>query len=108
VVDAAGKPVPEAMVIVTCPGHPEEVTRGATLTDEQGLTPPGAQCGGIVVTEKKYRATDEPGKPETSTFNYEIAVRKEEFAPATMPLAAGRTIPRPLVITLQRTSQTGE
>ena len=108
VVDAAGKPVPEAMVVVTCPEHPEEVTRGATFTDEQGLTPPDPQSGGIVVTQKRYQATDEPGKPATSTFNYEIAVQKKGFGSTTMPLAAGQPIPRPLVIRLQRTNQTGE
>ena len=82
-VDAAGKPVPEAMVVVTCPDYPEEVTRGATFSDK-------------------------PGKPATSTFNYEIAIRKKGFGSTTMPLAAGQPIPRPLVIRLQRINQIGE
>jgi len=38
-VDRRGNPVPNAMVIVSCQDDPAQVTRGATLTDQNGLTP---------------------------------------------------------------------
>ncbi len=104
----AGNPVPGAIVVVTCEDHPEEVSHGATVTDEHGLTPSDPAAGAIVVTSNKHQATDQRDAPRTSAFAYTIAVWKKGREPATVRLAAGRPIPRPLVVVLQRTSQTGE
>ena len=108
VVDSAGDPVPDAIVVVTCEDHPDEVTHGATVTDEHGLTASDAEAGAIVVTWKKHQATDDADAPRTSTFAYTIAVWEKGREPTMVRLAAGRPIPRPLVVALQRTSQTGE
>ena len=39
VVDAKEEPVPTAVVIVSCEQGPGQVTRGACVTDRNGLTP---------------------------------------------------------------------
>jgi hypothetical protein len=101
VVDRAGKPVPEALVTVSCERDPQAVTRGAALTDASGLTPPDSASGAIAVTTKKYRATDDPGQPEETTFSYEVSITKAGFQPKRMSLPAGRPIPSPLVVALE-------
>ncbi len=102
VVDAAGNPVPNAFVAVACADDPDEVTRGATLTDEDGMTPRDASAGPIIVTVRKHEATDEPSSPETSTFEYEITVRKKGYTPTTVSLSTDQSVPSPLVIGLHK------
>jgi hypothetical protein len=108
VVDADGDPVPEAIVLVTCEDDPDEVTRGAAVTDARGRTPSDPEAGAIVITGKKHQATDDPDAPETSTFRYRVAVWRKGREPTEMRFAAGQPIPRPLVVTLPRASQAGE
>jgi hypothetical protein len=100
VVNSAGDPVPGAIVVVTCDGHPEEVTRGATVTDEHGLTPSDAEAGAIVVTSNQHQATDDADAPRTSSFDYTVAVWKKGHEPTTVRLGAGQRTPRPLEIVL--------
>jgi hypothetical protein len=102
VVDAAGKPVPQAGVVVTCKDAPGEVTRGATLTDEKGLTPSDPETDAILITTRKYQATDNPDQPQVSTFSYEVAVTRDGLKPATVTLPAGGPVPRPLVVRLEK------
>jgi len=78
------------------------VTRGAALTDQNGLTPSDRETDAIVVTTSKHQATDTPARPSTETFAYEIAVTKPRFKAQTVRLAAGKPIPSPLVIELGR------
>jgi hypothetical protein len=108
VVDADGQPMPEAIVVVTCEDDPEEVTHGAAVTDARGRTPSDPEAGAIVITQKKHQATEDPNAPKTHTFDYRVAVWRKGCEPTEVRLAAGQPIPRPLVVTLQRTSQTGE
>lgn len=102
VIDEAGQPLPDAVVIVTCKEAPQEVTRGATLTDHSGLTPADPEASAIVVTLKRFQATDDPRMPKTTTFSYEVAIRKKEFKPKTVTLSAGQPVARPLTIKLER------
>jgi hypothetical protein len=101
VVDAAGDPVPGALVAVGCPDHPEEVTRGATLTDEDGLTPPDPDAGAVLITTRKHKATDEPNAPETSTFDYEVTITRGGYRPKSVSLSTESPVPSPLVIRLE-------
>jgi len=102
VTDRAGKPVPGAFVIVTCDEAPGEVTRGATMTNRAGLTPSDPEDGAIVLTVKKYQATDEPEKPTLRTFEYRVAVTAQGFKPKGVTLPAGRSFDRPLVVSLEK------
>jgi hypothetical protein len=100
VVDAADRPVPEALVVVSGLADSPPVTRGAAFTDQNGLTASAADA--IVVTTTKHQASDNPMQPKTETFAYEVAVTKPGFQPQAAHLAAGKPIPNPLVIKLGR------
>jgi hypothetical protein len=102
VVDAAGQPVPEALVVVSGRADAPAVTRGATLTDQNGLTASGPGADAVVIAVKRHQATDNPAQPKTETFGYEVAVTKPGFQSRTVQLAAGKPIPIPLVIELGR------
>jgi hypothetical protein len=102
VIDAAGNPVPDAFLAVACPDHPEEVTRGATVTNKDGLTPADPDAGAIVITTTKHEATDEANAPETSTFDYSVTVQKKGYRPTKVSLATDRPVSEPLVIRLER------
>jgi hypothetical protein len=100
VLDRAGRPVPEAIVTVSCKSDPEAVGRGAALTDSTGLTPGDFESGAILVTTRKYQATDDPNHPQETTFAYEVAAAKAGFQPAVVELPLGGPIRTPLVVTL--------
>jgi hypothetical protein len=102
VVDAAGQPVPEALVVVSGRADAPAVTRGATLTDQNGLTASGPGADAVVIAVKRHQATDNPAQPKTETFGYEVAVTKPGFQSRTVQLAGGKPIPIPLVIELGR------
>ncbi|MFQ5810984.1 MAG: carboxypeptidase-like regulatory domain-containing protein [Armatimonadota bacterium] len=102
VVDSEEAPVPDAIVVVSCREEPEQVTRGATVTDENGWTPADPESSAIVVTVKRYRATDVPNEPEVTTFTYDIAITAPGFQPKTLTLPARHPIPRPVVVPLER------
>jgi hypothetical protein len=106
VLDAAGKPVPNAVVLVSCEDDPQEITRGATFTDDRGLTPSDAETDAIVITTRKYRATEDPNRPQQATFGYKVSVAKAGFRPKTLKLPAGRPIRRPLVVRLESQTAT--
>lgn len=100
--DTDGKPIEHAAVAVSCGTAGGEVTRGAALTDQQGLTPTDAENGAIVLTLTKCVATDDPRQPEASAYGYRVSVEKEGFAGQTITLPAGSSLPRPLVVRLER------
>ena len=101
VVDEAGTPVPDAAVMVSCAQDPGQVTRGATRTDDKGLTPADPERDAIVITTRIYRATDDPRAPEEKTFRYEVSVSAKSFRPMMIVLPAGQAIALPLEVRLR-------
>ena len=102
VVDAAGKPVPQALVVVNCKDAPEEAARGAGFTDANGMTPTDPETDAIVITTRMTRATDDPDEPEVKTFDYRVTVQAAGFRTRSGRLRVGKPIPRPLMVTLGR------
>ena len=100
VVDEIGQPVPDAMVVVSCDDAPDQVTRGAALTDADGRTPSDPQGEAIVVTERKWQATDDPDAPRESTYTYEVTVAAVGLAEKTASFTTERGVPRPFVVVL--------
>lgn len=98
--DAAGQPVPTAMVVVTCDVAPEELTGGAMVTDEKGLTPSSGD-GATVVTMRMLRATDDPSRPENRSFEYRVAVTAKGHERQEVVLPPGAEIQRPFVVRLR-------
>jgi hypothetical protein len=102
VVDQAGSPVPDATVLVTCTSDPTQVARGAAITNPEGMTGSDPEADAVVVTSKQYQATDDPKKPQETTYAHEVSVSKAGFQPNSVTLPAGRPIPTPLVVSLKK------
>jgi hypothetical protein len=101
VVDAAGNPVPDSFVTVSCQAAPQQVSRGATITGQDGLTPSDPEANAIVVTVEALQATDDPQEPRQTTFDYEVSVTKPGFPAQHTTLRAGQPIAQPIVIRLR-------
>lgn len=102
VVNADEKPVPTAMVLVSCDQGPGRVTRGACVTDREGLTPSDPEKDAIVVTTRTLRATDDPETPKESVFGFRVDVSAVGYEARAVALPAGQPLARPLVVTLAR------
>ena len=100
VVDRQQRPVAGAAVVVSAPDA-GQVTRGATLTDQNGQTAADPEADAIVVTNRKLQATDDSQRPAVSTFSYQVTVSRPGLPPQTVALPAGQPIPRPLVVRLE-------
>ncbi len=100
VVDAAGRPIPDARVTVINEEFPDTVRRGASVTDADGLTGQDAEKNAIQVVERMFTATEQPEQPEIRMFVYRIKAEKGKQQHIMM-LDSGHPIPRPLVIPLQ-------
>ena len=101
VTDGSGKPIPQAMVIASCPADPGQVTNGATLTDSSGCTPDNPADGAIVITTMKHQATDDPGSPRTTTFSYNILVKARGLDDREVAVAASAALDGPVVVVLE-------
>ena len=102
VVDAAGQPVPGAMIAVSCQADPQQVTRGAMVTDEAGLTPDAGDAGVSVLTLQRRQATDDPDRPSETAYAYEVTVQASGYRSKTVPLPPGRALPKPLMVSMAR------
>lgn len=97
VVDTQGQPVPEALVNVTCSEDPEAVSNGSAFTGREGCTLGKGEPNAMLVTRRRWQATDDPNQPQLTSFRLVVSVWKKGFQPVVMPV----TLPDgPLTITL--------
>lgn len=101
VVDAGGRPIPDAWVDVTCTSDPDAVRNGLSLTDENGQTPDAPDNGGVLSLVNRLQATDDPDGPDTLEFTYTVAVRKTGFATVRRTLDDVGDVSSPLTIELK-------
>jgi hypothetical protein len=85
VVDAQGRPVPNAAVKVKCELRVAQPVADNTLqiTDAQGRTPGKGMNKAVLLTESIERVTDS-GEPQIKAFSYAISVEAKGFAPETI------------------------
>lgn len=102
VADAAGQPIPDAWVNVSCDTDANAVRRGLATTDERGLTPDDPEGQAILITQRKLQATDDPKQPREFSFRYEVSVQAAGYAPQRLTLAHDQSLPRPLTVALTR------
>ena len=97
VTDQAGRPVPRAAVEATCEqGDDSAVVRGLAVTGDEGSTPGPAdpEARGLLLTEYRLQATDDPARPRETRYTYTIHVSAPGFRPASVArvaCVAGRT-----------------
>ncbi|NOX56896.1 MAG: carboxypeptidase regulatory-like domain-containing protein, partial [Planctomycetes bacterium] len=72
VVDPTGRPVPDAIVMITCLSDSTAVTNGIAITDDRGLTPPRTSPTAPTITLKTLQATDDPAHPAVTGYCYRI------------------------------------
>ncbi|GEM_PF-1832003 len=101
VLDPEGEPVADAMLTVSCDKYPDAVSRGATLTDAEGLTPASVDQA-VLVNTRVYRATDDPDKIEETTYTYRVSVTAAGFPAQTVTVDSARGVPEPLVVRLAK------
>ncbi len=100
--DAAGRPVPGAIVWLRCPAEPDgaAVPRDLAVTDRDGLTPgPGSDQALVIVTRER-RPTDDPARPEERTYRYILRVEAPGHDPLDVELDGAADVPRPLPVVL--------
>lgn len=81
--DGAGKPIPGAIVTLTCeqPEAPIAVVHGRARTGADGRTPAPGKNSALWVTDAYCRATDDPNKPIENRYTYTVTVTAEGYSP---------------------------
>jgi len=88
-----------AIIDVSCDENPDNVKRGASFTDAQGLSGQDPETNAILITQKLFTATDQPDKPKIQTFKYRVKVRKSG-AEKILEIDSNKSLPKRLDIVL--------
>ncbi len=105
VLDAQGRPVPDARVWLSCPADPDgpAVVRRLAVTGRDGQTPGAGSERALLRVRREWRPTDNPAAPEERTYAYRLRVEAPGLEEAVETSFSGAAeLPGPLTLQPRR------
>lgn len=86
--DAKNAPIKSAIVEIKCEKNPEALIASTALTDKSGKTPASLDNNPMIVLLKKTQATETPGKPLSTYYEYTASINAPGYKAKRISLSS--------------------